>query len=240
MSTCRQDTYRRDELKHLHELPEGRAYGRAREHLARTETEDAFWHEGIRDNLEESLDALGFGDAKVHFSGFYSQGDGAHFAAKEGPRHLLYVDVPVLLSFLDPAGTEEVPWPFGEVNIRGRLSPRQLTVLRAAEGSGLLGVYIERDPWARGADECAAVLGYDWGHYGGKFPHSSEVLRGAMEALEKLRLDLCGACYTALREEYAYLTGRKHLEEVSRDLEVLFTEDGDEAREYSCGSWHRA
>jgi hypothetical protein len=44
-------------------------------------TEDDFWHELLIDGFIEDLDKIGFENAKIYFSGFWSQGDGLCFDA---------------------------------------------------------------------------------------------------------------------------------------------------------------
>ena len=43
---------------------------------------DDFWYEHVLDRYTEILEALGFYEVKINFSGFCSQGDGASFTAK--------------------------------------------------------------------------------------------------------------------------------------------------------------
>jgi len=40
-----------------------------------------YWYEGIIDDWKEDLEKLGYFDPEIHFSGFWSQGDGAVFTA---------------------------------------------------------------------------------------------------------------------------------------------------------------
>lgn len=40
---------------------------------------DSWWYEPTMDYWKEKLEKLGFSDAEIHFSGFWSQGDGACF-----------------------------------------------------------------------------------------------------------------------------------------------------------------
>lgn len=44
-------------------------------------TEDSFWHECVTNEWAEFLAQVGFEDAQIAFSGFWSQGDGASFTA---------------------------------------------------------------------------------------------------------------------------------------------------------------
>jgi len=41
-----------------------------------------WWYECVVEDFKDKLDAIGFEDAEIHFSGFCCQGDGASFDAR--------------------------------------------------------------------------------------------------------------------------------------------------------------
>ena len=59
-----------------------KAKERALESLRLTNVDYDGWHDFVIEGWEEKLNKLGYKDAKIYFSGFYSQGDGACFEAR--------------------------------------------------------------------------------------------------------------------------------------------------------------
>lgn len=94
-------TYR--ELKGLHDRKKisAQAFERATDWLREGQTDHDWW-DSVYEIWQSALAQLGFEDAKISFSGFWSQGDGASFTCAS-------VDVRKLITFLlDPPPTQQV------------------------------------------------------------------------------------------------------------------------------------
>ena len=68
------------EVYSFDELSEG-AKTKALEHFRDINVEYDGWHDPIIEGAQEDLKAMGYEDAKIFYSGFWSQGDGAIFTA---------------------------------------------------------------------------------------------------------------------------------------------------------------
>lgn len=158
------------------------------------------WYEYTLEEWKEKLSAAGFESADIQFSGFWSQGDGACFDAR--------VDVEKALNTI--------------LFCNKTIDPKMSTWLRLAELERL-SARIEK-------------IGHHYVHENARrlylrddMDEKQARLAGidALEAcLEELRLDFCQAIYSALEEEYEYLTSREKIVETIEANEYEFTEDG--------------
>lgn len=75
MRTIRTKIYKFEELS-------AEAQSKAIENFRNINTSDDFWYNGILEGFKERLEIIGFSNATIRFSGFWSQGDGLCFDAK--------------------------------------------------------------------------------------------------------------------------------------------------------------
>jgi hypothetical protein len=85
-------------FKELIELEkEGKVSTRTLEHVREKlqgwATDGSWWYESVYDTWKSALEQIGFENADISFSGFWSQGDGASFTAT--------IDLPRLLDFMN-------------------------------------------------------------------------------------------------------------------------------------------
>jgi hypothetical protein len=181
---------------------------RVREKLSGWLTDDNWWAYNY-ECWESALNQIGFDNAKLRFSGFWSQGDGASFTAD--------VDAEKLLQFMtakivpencikptNRTGTEEdfIPWVVykldGDYGFENRWKPleNELDHVR---------MEVVRDSSHYCHEKtCRVSLDYT-GDSGGGLVDEWHC------QVEKLRLDLCRAIYKSLEEEYEGLVSDESL-----------------------------
>jgi hypothetical protein len=182
------------------------------------------WYEFSIDDWTTALEQVGFTDAKINFSGFWSQGDGASFTSG--------LDIEKLLTFLtvaiEPADCimdgEPGGWlPYVVKKIGGQRINRRYEWLMI--GLDCFSGCVRRDS-SRYSHEntCSVDLEFD-------YPRIAEELNAIVDSfqedIEDLRKDLCHAIYAALEEEYEYRVGDEQLMEDSDANEYTFDESGD-------------
>jgi hypothetical protein len=165
------------------------------------------WSEFVLDYWKEKLEKIGFADAKIYFSGFSSQGDGACFEARMYHAQLLNS----LIMCYDKAialQAEKCLWLYE---------------------NGLLLFSINRNSFAsRYCHEKTAYLDID-NIYSNKVRDSTywnTITDDIKGTLEELRLDLCKQIYRDLKTEYNYQTSDVAIKETFEANEYEFTIDG--------------
>lgn len=164
---------------------------------------DHNWYSYILDHRKGELDLLGFRNADIQFSGFWSQGDGACFDAS--------LDLDALTKHL------------------GEKSPKLLKLFRY----DVLGNYIEGEIrhtmcanyYSNYHARCVSI---DSGFI--MDPDRHPILCGLVNALEDeiedLRRDLCHQIYDELEKECEYLMADEQLIETANVNDFLFDESG--------------
>jgi hypothetical protein len=158
------------------------------------------WYDFIFYNWKEKLEKIGFCNAEIHFSGFYSQGDGACF---DNDSH--YFDLDLLLKNVDLAEEERE-------RIYSLKGDFELTIERSISS----GHYCHEHTRYINID-CLYIDNKD-----------DETLLNKFEnLLEELRESLCIQIYQDLKNEYYYLTSDDAVYETLQANGYLFEENGD-------------
>jgi hypothetical protein len=182
---------------------------------------DHEWWDTLTDEWKTTLDAIGFENADIRFSGFWSQGDGASFTSG--------IDATKLVNFLSQ---EKPPWSDGCLDfdyvvkqIGGKLTDPTLDVLHRADISG----NAHRDRGNYYHDQ-SCTLYFEW--YEPDDIHElglallTDTFDRFTEAVERLRIDLCRAIYNGLEQEYEYLTSEEACLESAEANDWRFDADG--------------
>jgi hypothetical protein len=213
------------------------AIDRARDWLREGQT-DYNWWEYIYELWVAALDQIGFENAQIEFSGFWSQGDGASFTAR--------VDLEKLIAFLaePPEARETIagnpedfrPYIVGKCNgVRG--NPKFAKLLKLVD-------YFDATVQRTGhhyshENTCRFTADLrDRGEWWppkrtqadmaiGKAPRVRAIFDDFCKAAEELRYDLCRAIYADLEDEHEYLTSDEALAETAEANEYHFTADGE-------------
>ena len=168
--------------------------------------EDSFWYEYILDNWTEQLEKIGFYNAKIYFSGFSSQGDGAVF--ESGIDHEKLCNTLIMCA--------------GKNNIQAFQCDKALKLL----DGNLWDCQIQRTN-SRYSHESACRLYLDRYDYSKNDDYWNKFFNSLEETLEDYRRDLCFAIYKDLETEYEYQTSDEQLRETFIINELEFTEEGD-------------
>jgi len=220
---------------------------KAREWMRSAATDGDWWHEYVTDELwAHALHQIGFENAKIAFSGFWCQGDGASFTAD--------VNTTVLLQFL---GSEIEGKDCIDADSDGKEDFRPYIVHKtggvafdyrykwladiaeehiAASCKRSSSQYSHKNTCTFEAefnDEHSKVSG-KWidsdppgnGHWKSGVPHVEALFLEFVKDAEQLRLDLCDAIYKDLEAEYEYRTSDEAIREDSEANEYLFDESG--------------
>jgi hypothetical protein len=204
-----------------------RAVERAREWLQEGATDGPWWYECIYDEWTEGLAQIGFMDADINFSGFYSQGDGASFTAN--------IDCERLLDFLfaevEPknciTGDPEDFRPWIVHKIGGTPTPWDYRRLKRL--GGYLGGRIYRTS-SHYVHENTCRTEIEFHGNGNRYhghPKVKQLVGLFEDQAEELRKDLCHAIYDSLEKEYEYCQEDENLIENSLANEYYFDEEGE-------------
>jgi len=164
---------------------------------------DYEWWDYTVDYWKEILEVIGFCDAKIYFSGFSSQGDGACFDAN--------LDIDKLVSTLAY---------YGECDYKRF---RDLRTLAIANEFGWVEASIRttdhhyNHAWTRTVEHSL---------YGMADTPILTRLEDILEEIEELRLSLCREIYKSLEQEYTYLTSDEAITESLEANETEFYNDG--------------
>jgi hypothetical protein len=165
---------------------------------------DCDWYD--LDYHAENLAAIGFENAKIHFSGFWSQGDGACFDADVNVEKALNA----FLMCNHPARNFDVAAYEKWLTLaeRGAISAHIRKV-------GPYNIYAHAN--TRDLELDCVFSQKAWDKLG---------LGACQDLLEQLRHDACQEIYSSLEKEYEYLTGRGAILGTIEANEYEFTEDG--------------
>lgn len=199
-----------------------RAYERALAWVADGNTDHEWWDTTV-DEWQRVLEAIGFDNAEIRFSGFGCQGDGACFTAGINQTRLI-----------DFFTHEKPPWPESCLSwdwliktLGGKYTDPNLDVLHHLDLYG--GVRGNDSRYSH--TQCATL---DLDHDG--FPDDMHELGQALceeafdifkEQVESLRVDLCRAIYNALEQDYDYLNSEAACLEAADSNDWRFDADGE-------------
>ena len=196
------------------------------------------WWEYIFELWKKALDQIGFENAAIAFSGFWSQGDGASFTAN--------VDVAKLTTFMatDHKATDVIPAssdPGGE-DFRGWIV-KQIGILKSnhryrklaltmnfidAQVNRISHRYSHENTCSFQADlqDSGAVRGGPDDQWSSNQPRLRALFEEWRLHCEELPKRLCRAIYRGLEQEYEYLTSDETLIECSEANGYRFDEWG--------------
>jgi hypothetical protein len=206
---------------------EGRAKEKAHAHLVDIATSHEWW-DGVYDIAKEDGQAKGFDIDDIRFSGFWSQGDGAHWTgrinlqtfveANLDERSAWYGEDVILLAFLDEGWVDR--WVVVQ-NASYRYShsggmrldeyPNNSLDLDPDDGTEML----------NGALQGASVY-----QLSSSFDFSTRINEWCDEALKQAR-SFADEIYKRLSDEYDHLTSEESLTEFANANEYLFDERGN-------------
>jgi hypothetical protein len=179
------------------------------------------WYDCVYETWVEALDQIGFTDAKINFSGFGCQGDGASFTSN--------IDVERLATFLSTEiapencikGDPEDFRPWIVHKCRG--VPTNHAYRRLAGLGEYLSCKVVRTSHSYSHE---LTCGVEVEVFGGR-ADKVDALAGAFEKdVETLRYALCKAIYRDLEKEYEYLTSDEALLEMAEANDYTFTING--------------
>jgi len=205
-----------------------KACQKAREWLQESQTDHDWW-DYTYDTWKSALAQIGFDDAEISFSGFWSQRDGASFTCKSVDMEKL---IEFLLSDIEPnpvisydGKTEDFRgWLLHKVGGYPAISKEDLNLLKPympnaqAEVDRISSHYCHHNT-------CRFNL--DTG-YGDPFDSGMEELANHLEAAcERLRVAICHAIHDDLEKEFEWLTEDKQLIDTANNNGYMFNEDGE-------------
>jgi hypothetical protein len=210
------------ELLDLHKAgtATSKAIDKAREWLRQAAT-DGEWYEFTTDTWKEAMAQIGFTDAKIAFTGFWSQGDGASFTAN--------IDVDKLADFLatkiEPSKTiagepeDFRPWLADKAGAH-KATKAKYRRLKAL-GDLLYPSKVERTSHQYSHERtCRVTIEFN---STGRADKVEKLLNEFEADAEALRLALCQALYNDLEEDYEGQTSDESLEEFAAGNDYTFT-----------------
>ena len=232
--TITKTVYTFKEMIALHEQGKvsKKALERVRDWLREGQADHQWWDYHY-ELWNDALDQIGFTDADIRFSGFWSQDDGASFTAS--------VDVERLIDFLATAikakqrinpipnqgklhGHDEDFRPWIVYKIGHKTSMVNPTFRRLLEVRDSLDCTVKRTGH-RYAHENTCEFQGDFSAWD-EYPRSQTIVEELFSAAESLRKDLCHAIYATLEEEYEQLVSDDSLSELSEANDYMFDERG--------------
>ena len=200
-----------------------RAVSQARQWLQEGAT-DHDWFDYTVGEWKKALEYIGFLNAEINFSGFWSQGDGASFTAS--------VDLERLLRFMSnpPGGKQQLdtdkdgnyvwgPWLVWKAE-GVRSNKKFSSVLLRVDDRCYLKVIRNSHQYSHERtcgleDECNVTS-----------KMTKALWKEFVESVEELRVDLCHAIYKDLEKEHEYLNSDEQLAESSDANDYTFDETG--------------
>jgi len=214
-----------------------RAVEKAREWLRNAQT-DGEWYEFVFDTWKEAMEQIGFGEPKLYFRGFWSQGDGACFTSNS-------IDLAKLIDFLATEikakncieGDPEDFRPWLVHKLGGKPTNTRYAKLRRIVDSIRDCTVESIDHHYSHSNTCrfraelydrgeASGTGKDW-KWHSRTPAVRKLFDEFAEAAEDLRKGLSDALYHDLEEEYEYLTSDEALLELASGNDYAFTIHGE-------------
>ena len=178
---------------------------------------DYDWWDFVYDYWQSALDLIGFTDAKISFSGFSSQGDGASFTSG--------VDFGKVCAFvLGQTDVSEFGDTLTTLDVR-QFNERHVDWLWSFDVCNDISYRVIRTS-SRYSHENTCKVESD-----GYSAHDSidEAMRVFEEDLEELRRDLCHKIYRSLESGHDYLMSDESVDEMIEANEYEFNEDGSRA-----------
>lgn len=200
-----------------------KAVKKARAWMQEGATMGDYWHEYILEDWKTALAQVGFADAEIEYSGFWSQGDGANFTAN--------LDIPALIAFFtkpikgdktildgEPGG-----WlPYVVHKVGQTINPRYEWLESAVNH---LSGRVERiNSHYSHENTCSVCLNFDHPRVMAEVHNLVDEFAGDVE---NLRNKLCRVIYRALESEYEYRTDDAQLIEDSDCNDYTFDASGD-------------
>lgn len=208
------------------------AVEKARAWLQEGQTDHSWW-DYTYEMWKQALEQVGFIGADIHFSGFWSPGDGASFEADlDFEKLIAFLSKPIrpinrvgvkngeeqfLNYVVHKLGSKTTDKRFADLRcvvdqLRGRVNRH----CHQYSHERTCGVSIERN----GSDDDEIVESLT------KIC-LDDLVQEFEEAVEELRLELCKVIYQQLEEEHEYLTSDESLIEASEANDYAFDEDGE-------------
>jgi hypothetical protein len=169
--------------------------------LSDINTENIEWYNCTLEDFKNKLQKIGFSNAEIHFSGFWSQGDGACFDAE--------LDIKQLILYLINQN---------KTKFKKLLS---FNVFEFIEGK------IIRNPSANHYSHEMTRTTDIYLNTGKNYKRLEKLISEFDKEIESIRLKYCYKIYRTLEKEYDYLTSREAIEETISCNEYEFTEEGE-------------
>lgn len=208
-----------------------RAVEKARQWLQEGATDHEWW-EYCYEKWQDALDQIGFTDAKISFSGFWSQGDGASFSSGINPERL----IDFMASYIQPKDSIDMV-PDGK-KIHGHDEDFRPWIVKQIDGKRTVPAH-RRLLWCiNNIDACVRQNSSNYSHERTcsvdidlldrkEHKRLDRLFEDWKEDVETLRLDLCKAIYKELEEEYEFRTADEQLIEDAEANDWTFDESGN-------------
>jgi len=209
------------------------------ENLRHVNTEDCEWYDFVYEVWKEKLEAKGFIDAKINFSGFWCQGDGACFDCLEFDADKLFTSLEY--NEVEKAAAMACAPSFEIHTINHHYSHERARAMNVSWNDGwdcldekgiaavfdaktedlplLINEELTED--ARDLLQLRLQTGL-----GSDYASLEEFQMAVQTDLETLRLSLSKEIYHDLQEEYEYITSDESIKETITVNEWHFTESG--------------
>ena len=180
--------------------------------------DDNDWWDCTYDDWKSKLEALGYDDPDIEFSGFWSQGDGASFTASSVPKP--HTDAAVMEAW------NQLVWAAALIGETISEEPeglaygsvRRIDHRYSHENTVSVDWYWDAPPYAN----YETIEGLE------PFVDSlNRAVEAYFEDLERVVRDLCCEIYRNLEKEYEYLTSDETVEDTLEANEYEFDEEGE-------------
>lgn len=162
------------------------------------------WDDFMIDYWQDRLNKIGFENAKIRYSGFCSQGDGASFAAD--------VNIEKLLSAMVYCATKYE-------------NARIFELVSLLRYKNAINIHLSRGSSNYSHERTISVnVDIDYPYERGSF--WPKIVEQFENALDDFRIDLCSAIYKSLENEYNYLTSEEAIIETIEANKYDFLENG--------------
>jgi hypothetical protein len=193
----------------------------ARQTIREWQTGDG-WYEDLIREWKDALEAMGFENAEISFSGFWCQDDGASFTAG--------IDLGRLVRFMVSDLDEESDhyWAYKLINHKpcDGAYVWMWHVMESEEFDGMVYAKIDRTE-SRYSHKHTCRTEWDISNFPEMDDEIHALLVSFMGEVEHLRLRLCDVIYKSLNDEHDYLTSDESILEYAEANEHTFDEDGD-------------
>ena len=159
------------------------------------------WYDFTLDDWKQKLEAAGFLNPEIQFTGFWSQGDGASFTCNN-------ID---LVKFMESEQT---------------FTQRQINIIRALQEYNIISFKINRRAFQYSHKYTCYV---DFTDYGirANWNHIQKIIDNVHSSIISRRLYLCDDIYESLEKEYDYLSSEEAIMETLECNDYEFYENGD-------------